>query len=777
MAIKVEKLSRSFRSAPSLSGTIRPVDPFYRTAPDTNAGASLLELGKALEKIQPSITRFAEIKTQEWEESQIAEGRKLFEQNRHDWAEFVKAHPEQRGANPYLRKGYRLGQYAKAGLELAQAKMDAYVKGATVLRDGVEQDVRTLDDPSAFQEWSDKFDKEWMQKRFDGAPDFDATEWATAYIPTSQEFNGKLLGMHLNQRNDAYVESTKAQFTSTIGTYLETISNDPRMLAEGTDHDALIRETAATLQGMLNESVLNGMAPQDMNNALAAAVITAAKERGGESGKRLLKALLKVKSGTGPLGKVANVAAAIQDASDAIDEKEYLNENRAYQRLQRERSEKERQFLDEIAPLISTPEGARANLDGVLTLAAQKLGAEGATSVRNFILAIRGYYDLDARGNHQMSADELRRREESSAMLTFQIMTAVMTGKMTPEQAQDLTTRLVGAGRVTPQSGLSLFSGAKNVRDEAQNVQYNLASSVERDIASACTDPVTGTFDNNKYATLNGLVTDLATDILRKHSKESFVQQRQRLRDGLGAVMKTDYLKGPEAQVPQSTRHDLGIKLPAVNFTQALTADPKKVPWKTGPLFGNPTEFIAAVNSYRQAKNNPAELSKNPVVVLSKRLGITPDAFLVKQGDMFQDPGTGETLGTMLRNDPQFKKAGTVQMEPNVALAGIRSKLQGADAANLRGNPKGLVDALDKVYQVTPKTLRPLVQDAQTYLKKGVVSPELLKIARNIGATRREWKFGLDVPLSQMGKGPEVIIPNRMKDVLNQVLTIIEGGK
>ena len=205
MALKQapDALYKAYRSEPGLRPVAHPVDTFVRTFPDQNAGSELLQLADALKGLQPKLEAYFGAKREEATEAETAAGIKAYEENRKNWAEYLKEHPEHAGFSPHFQKGYRSMWLREQARRMSQDKRDAYDKGITVDVGGKQVDIREVEDAQAFENWSGTYNQDWIKANLG---DIDPKEFAEHFLPIINQYDSQLTQLHIAQRAAAYKE-------------------------------------------------------------------------------------------------------------------------------------------------------------------------------------------------------------------------------------------------------------------------------------------------------------------------------------------------------------------------------------------------------------------------------------------------------------------------------------------------------------------------------------------------------------------------------------------
>lgn len=110
---------------------------------------------------------------------------------------------------------------------------------------------------------------------------------------------------------------------------------------------------ASELQERLDDAVADGIDPRKANENIVNSVVNAALEQRNPA---LLSVLGNIDTGSGPLGNVGWVREKVRQASDQIENLQWQEETRAYQREERERSQTARRISTEaLRSILSDP--------------------------------------------------------------------------------------------------------------------------------------------------------------------------------------------------------------------------------------------------------------------------------------------------------------------------------------------------------------------------------------------------------------------------------------
>lgn len=233
---------------PTVSPTAEIVDTYYRPTPERAPLAGIAEtLQKFNSKAKPILQRMENRAI----ERDIAEGQRLYNENRINIGEAVKQGIIEEGESPYLRKGYRIAQ-----LNTLSMRYTAELESALE-----RQKLYTNGNPDKIEKFIGEFQNQFMQKN--GLDKFGSGE-VTQYFGTSATKSNELFRetwrkKHVSwQREQNYIAFQGEVAEATINLFQPDMSLEERQAAMGSFAQWLEGRAAdANIDGMKNSDVLN----------------------------------------------------------------------------------------------------------------------------------------------------------------------------------------------------------------------------------------------------------------------------------------------------------------------------------------------------------------------------------------------------------------------------------------------------------------------------------------------------------------------------------------
>ena len=211
---RLDPIYKSYRSAPELTPTAKPVDTFVKEEVPLSTGGDFLQLGKALESIKPELNAyFAEKKRKEYKE-RLAKGERLEKEEgkQRIYETFVNDHPEYAGLHPDVIEGYNRSYLRNE----ARLYRDSYFKNMgefTVEIDGVQKHLGELTDPKHIDMWTDAVRKDFMKGGYKGIDDVLLSE---ELFPAMETIERTIQEAMAVQRRADFQNLTKDQFGQNV---------------------------------------------------------------------------------------------------------------------------------------------------------------------------------------------------------------------------------------------------------------------------------------------------------------------------------------------------------------------------------------------------------------------------------------------------------------------------------------------------------------------------------------------------------------------------------
>lgn len=396
MAIKPRAQTRD----PNAGGiAIRPqarvVDNFrLSTAQAPSEPSQFAQLAGALKEINPVINDYLLKEKKEDDDEAVAEGVKLFNENKKGFAEAVQSGVIPAGANPHLQRGYRLSELKLKGHDYSTRLQTAWAGS----------EARNQNDPDVYQKFVQDFTASYSKEHLS---EFDPTEVLQAFQPSVERTQSVLQSQHTAYR----IGENERIAMENVG--MLTQANLEALGQQGLDHsspagkDAII-QTGAALTQHARELMTQGISGKKASVQILKSTIATAIER-NDAG--MLDVLNHVKTGTGVLSKTADARKAIAAAKTAINAEHRARENFAHT----ERERKAKKYGDQLVgtamgALLKDPDPANPAFKQALDLAIKlsRLGLMPSSVVSNLLALRTAVFNEDGK---------VRERPESVANL------------------------------------------------------------------------------------------------------------------------------------------------------------------------------------------------------------------------------------------------------------------------------------------------------------------------------------------------------------------------
>jgi hypothetical protein len=263
--------------APELpSVTSRPIDTFYQPQ-QIPVDPSINELARALDNLNPSLRKYQDTKEEKLELKEQGKATTLFNENRLGFKQAVKNGLIPEGANPYFIK-----HYLKLDLENQASDFNDYL-----FYEYGEKKLQNNTDPDAFEGfYQETFDKWREENKLDFYEDVDL---ASSFFPNVQNAKNSLYSQHIQARIGKLEDNAKIEFGKALYNNMnDALSSNLLEIYKGIDvkgdmiveGDERIYYAVGKMQKNIDDFLLEGALPQDINDIVRATVIGFAKESG-----------------------------------------------------------------------------------------------------------------------------------------------------------------------------------------------------------------------------------------------------------------------------------------------------------------------------------------------------------------------------------------------------------------------------------------------------------------------------------------------------------------
>lgn len=385
MAIKPRAQTRDPNAGGiALRPQARVVDNFrLSTAQAPNEPDQFAQLAGALKELNPTINNFLKKEKKENDDASVAEGVKLFNENKKGFAEAVRSGLIPAGANPHLQRGYRLSELKLKGHDYSTRLQTAWAGS----------EARNQNDPDVYQKFVQDFTADYSKTHLAG---FDPTEVLSAFQPAVDRTQSVLQSQHTAYR----IGENERIAMENVG--MLTQANLEALGGQALDHSSpegkqAISQTGAALTQDARELMSQGISGKKASAQILKSTIATAIERNDIG---MLAVLDHVKTGTGVLSKTADARKAISAAKTAINAEHRARENFAY--TERERKAKklgDRIIGTALDALLANPDPSnpvfKTQLDHAIKLS--QLGLMPSSVASNLIALRTGVFNENAK--------------------------------------------------------------------------------------------------------------------------------------------------------------------------------------------------------------------------------------------------------------------------------------------------------------------------------------------------------------------------------------------
>ena len=435
---------------PSLTPVASPVDRYVApnlVSPEPNVMTSIAQ---SLKSINPQLQKFIGTSSTDMANRDAAAGalaeqyvdpEQGLEANREGWRKLIDGvrkddaangtdnASQLEGASPHFRRGLVTAKANRIGLGL-----DTYMKAQW------EEDrggIKSQDDPAAVKQWLQEVAVEYGDKM--GVNGIDPIIAAKTYTPRIAQAQDSLYNGHMSFRAAERARAYRAELAANAAA-----------LAAGFDQALGSAETVGQIQGLFDEAIANGMKPADATKGVMEAIKLTALENGDEG---YLDILNDIKTPYGPLGNTKAARKMRIEVAEDITDEAYEEEQRAWTRDERARTEDGRNIMmigfDEI---LRDPEGDHSSAINTAMAAGRP---ELAERLRNI--------------SRQVQSESREIVVDHDAVV--EIRTAILEGKLRQDELVDMVEAGNGIdfGSSTALSLLDDIKQAQSTKDRTQD--------------------------------------------------------------------------------------------------------------------------------------------------------------------------------------------------------------------------------------------------------------------------------------------------------------------
>ena len=309
---QVEKLRDTDKLQSSVSPqAIRNYDekrPDYVERPHWGDG-KWAQLAQALSQYSPALDGMAVVEEERFRERNLALSKRLHNDNKVSWKEFVEANPQYRGLNPHLERGYKAAHLATKAQDFKAAAYGNYTTSGLI----------TETDPEKVRAGIDDFSKKWAADNITQEDLEDAEIYEENFYRGAVETQANIMKQHASDKAVEHLRRAKDKFstllTQDMDTFLAGTDGSPEGFSAATD------STAAQWSVRRDEMKAIGMQESEIDELMGNVILQNARALGGENGSalgpRALKLLDKVQTANGPLSANAAIRAKSADQMKA----------------------------------------------------------------------------------------------------------------------------------------------------------------------------------------------------------------------------------------------------------------------------------------------------------------------------------------------------------------------------------------------------------------------------------------------------------------------------
>lgn len=293
--------------------------PDWVERPDNDNAAA--QLARSLSRFSPVLADWSNALHDQHQEESMAEGQRLFAENRRDWNDFVQTNPEAAGFNPYLERGYKSAELETKGLEFKQHMRDFYTNS------GLQNETDQAKVGEAIQAEAQN-----ALSRMLNPEDYNKVDVAKVFLPQTRQAETELSGRYAQDRAQETLKLGAEKFSTLVGAEIEQALMNTPDIKHPEVFDSTMSAVAERIQVHALEMEVNGLPRSLRNDSIVEAVFNTAEAVGGEDGIKLATQVLnKIPTGTGFLGGRTDVAAKLAHFKKSVRDEQWQKYQRGRQ--------------------------------------------------------------------------------------------------------------------------------------------------------------------------------------------------------------------------------------------------------------------------------------------------------------------------------------------------------------------------------------------------------------------------------------------------------------
>ena len=359
--------------------------PDYVAWPDRNPN-EWEQLASALKQFNPALDRMVADSERERAKEMDAKGRRLQEEKKMAWAEFVKQHPEYTGANPYLIRGYKAAELQTKGQLYLAAQKEYYINN----------NFANETDPAKVQEGMNASGEEWAQKNVFGSGDYDDRLIAENFLETAKRVDAALMQQHSEDRKGEHLRLAGEKYSEHISTTINTaLAGTPDI----TNPDVWLEkrgELVSYIQGQMIEMEASGLSRSKVHEIVTNSLINLAIAEGHDGyADEILGLINEIPTGTGTLGGTAETKARVAETRRSLERQRKTQRDEAFQAYERQRTRETHEAYDRMSQALFA-----AHASGIPTSKAELVKLAGPN---DFLAATNLWSSIRAHENNPVT--------------------------------------------------------------------------------------------------------------------------------------------------------------------------------------------------------------------------------------------------------------------------------------------------------------------------------------------------------------------------------------
>ena len=272
-------------------------------APYDNYPKGWHALGNALSSLNGTLRKTHAVKQERWTKEQIAEGERMWAENKINWRKFSNMNPDLAGLNPHLQRGYQAAELKARGMEFSHDMQTWYTTSG----------LMNETDPAKVQAAVREFSENYINNTINRTQYQDSELVSEHFLAPARQAEAALLARHTGDMSNEHLKLSAEKLTHLASAHMDNMINNTPNIANPTNFNAALVPLAEQFMAASDEMIANGMPKSLVNKIILEAVLDYANGiKGGNLGygDELLAVLDHIKIGTGMLGGTAEAKAA-----------------------------------------------------------------------------------------------------------------------------------------------------------------------------------------------------------------------------------------------------------------------------------------------------------------------------------------------------------------------------------------------------------------------------------------------------------------------------------